>query len=152
MEKEVNYSQEILKVQSKIFKLIHPKNGVSVHFRFDPYQGLDLVTYNEKNDEFFLLKHLNVTTSDIDKTYQEYYMYLEMLKYVKHLVSSIEENKGDETIGYSFTVVWTREGSPSQISYFYGKDIEDILKKFYYGKEGVKHLFTIYDIKMNPLS
>jgi hypothetical protein len=152
MEKEVNYSQEILKVQSKIFKLIHPKNGVSVHFRFDPYQGLDLVTYNEKNDEFFLLKHLNVTTSDIDKAHQEYYMYLEMLKYVKHLVSSIEENKGDETIGYSFTVVWTREGSPSQISYFYGKDIEEILKKFYYGKEGVKHLFTIYDIKMNPLS
>jgi len=149
---EINYSQEILKIQSKIFKLIHPKNGVSVHFRFNPYQGLDLVTYNEKNDEFFLLKHMNVNTNEIDKPFQEYNMYLEMLKYVNHLVSSIEENKGDETIGYSFTVVWTRDGGPSQISYFYGKDVEDILKKFYYGKEGVKHLFTIYDIKMNPLS
>ena len=152
MEIETNYSQEILKIQSKIFKLIHPKNGVSVHFRFHPYNGLELVTYNEKNDEFFLLKRLNVVTSEIDKPYQEYNLYVEMLKYVEHLVFSIEENKGDETIGYSFTVVWVREGGQSQTSYFYGKDIEDVLKKFYYGKEGVKHLFTIYDIKMNPLS
>jgi hypothetical protein len=152
MKTEINYSQEILKFQSKIFKLIHPQNGVSVHFRFDPYTGLDLVTYNGKNDEFFLLKHLNVITSDIGKDNQEYNMYLEMFEYVKHLVTSIEENKGDETIGYSFTVIWSRKDGPSQTSYFYGKDVEDILKKFYYGKEGVKHLFIIYDIKMNPLS
>lgn len=152
MEKEINYLQEILKIESKIFKLIHPKNGVSVHFRFNPYLGLDLVTYNEKNDEFFLLKHLNVTTTEIDKPYQEYNMFLEMLKYVEHLVSSIDENKGDETVGYSFTVVWKRENNPSQTSYFYGNNMEEIIKKFYYGKEGVKHLFTIFDIKMNPLA
>jgi hypothetical protein len=29
--------------------------------------------------------------------------------------------------------------------------MEEIVKKFYYGKEGVEHLFTIFEIKMNPL-
>lgn len=147
----MNKSQEVLKIQSKIFKLIHPKNGVSVHFRFDPYTGLDLVTYNEKNDEFFLLKHLNVNTSEIDKPIQELNMYQEMLDYVEKLVTSIDENKGNDQVGYSHTVLWKRKDGLCQTSYFYGYNMEEIVKKFYYGKEGVEHLFTIFEIKMNPL-
>jgi hypothetical protein len=151
MNTEINYSQEVLKIQSKIFRLIHPKNGVSVHFKFEPYNGLDLVTYNEKNDEFFLLKHLNVNTSRIGKPEQEYEMYLEILTYVEKLVTSIEEKKGNEQIGYSHTVQWKRENGPYQTSYFYGNNMEEVVKKFYYGKQGVEHLFTIFEIKMNPL-
>lgn len=140
---------KILEIQNKIFNLVHPKNDVSVHFRYNVKTGLDLITFNGKNNEMFLLKKLKPIDGDIT---DELTLHEIMLDYVKELVSCIEDKTTSDKVGYSFTVEWRKEGGKTQISYFHGVDINEILTKFYYGKEGIKHLFTIFGIKMNPLS
>ena len=138
---------EILKIQNEIFDIINAKNGVSVHFR-NENEGLSLITFNKKNNEFFLLKNINGETDNLE---DELGLYDEILSYVKELVKCVDNKKSNDTIGNSFTVVWSRNNEKTQTSYFYGSDVEDVINKFFYGKEGVKHLFRIYEIKMNPL-
>ena len=148
----LNFDVEIIKIQNSIFKLLNGKNGVSVHFIYKN-ETLKLITYNNNTNEFFLLKEIVNTSEKDDLIDYQLLCYQEMLTYVENLVESIDNKKPNEGLGDSYSVEWCKVGqSPINISYFYGKDIEDVLKKFYFGKEGIKHMFTIFDVKLNPIS
>ena len=71
---------------------------------------------------------------------------------VLHLIKNIDKNKTNDTIGNSYTVNWKKNNDATQTSYFYGSDMEDVITKFYYGKESIKHMFNIFEIKLNPIA
>ena len=143
----------ILKIQNTIFKLLNGKNGVSVHFNFDG-TSLLLITYNNITNEFFLLKEIDgfLIDGDEGKT-RELLVYEKLLIYVEDLVKSIDKNSPSEIGGNTYTVEWCKvsDGKP-HVSYFHGDSPEDVLGKFYFGKEGIKHLFKIFQIKLNPIT
>jgi hypothetical protein len=146
MENAIN---KILIIQNQIFDLMNAKNGVSVHFRYDRTE-LSLITYNKANNEFFLVKSFSGTGNR--SLEQELGLNEKMLEYVLHLIKNIDKNKTNDTIGNSYTVNWKKNNDATQTSYFYGSDMEDVIIKFYYGKESIKHMFNIFEIKLNPIA
>ena len=146
---------EILEIQNKIFGLMHAKNGVTVHF-IPSKSDLSLVTYNSANREFFLVKTIaHSYPKEVEKSMGlklELELHQAMLEYVEELIDCIDKNKSTDTVGDSYTVVWQKDKEKTNKSYFYGSDIEDVIKKFFYGKEALKHMFKILEIKLNPIS
>ena len=142
---------KILQAQNTIFKMLNGNNGVTVHFRYED-NVLSLITFNPKNDEYFLVKSIPLKTSHSSSTLEELTVYDEMVKYVDMLVHCIDKKEVYPSVGTPYTVTWTKAGEKINTSYFYGDNIEDVLSKFYYGKESIKHLFNILEIKQNSLS
>jgi hypothetical protein len=142
---------EVLEIQNKIYKLFHSNNGVSVHFRWSDNK-LSLITYNPKNNEFFLVR--TIQSEYMHDKERELVAHELMLEYVEDLIKSIDKktNKLENYSCQSYTVIWSRENEKINTSYFYANDIEDLLKKFYFGKEAFKNLFNILEIKQNPIS
>jgi hypothetical protein len=135
--------KDIIILENKIFNLLNGSNGVSVHFKYEN-EILTLLTYNSKSDEFFLLKEVSEEVMVI--------AYEKMYDYVKTLINSIDNKHSDNPIGGSYTVEWSKNGGETFKSYFYCNSMEEVLTKFYFGKEGYKQIFEVYDIKLNPLS
>ena len=50
----------------------------------------------------------------------------------------------------SFTVVWVRRGGTQTTSYFYCKNVVELIEKFFDGKD--PSLYIIYEIKLNPIA
>ena len=144
---------EILKIQNTIFKLLNGKNGVSVHFNFDG-ASLLLITYNNTTNEFFLLKEVDGFFGDInEEKSHELLRYEKLLTYVENLVKSIDNNTPSEMGESTYTVEWCKvSDGKTHISYFHGNSPEEVLGKFYFGKEGIKHLFKIFKVVLNPIS
>jgi hypothetical protein len=155
MSKKIDVA--ILKIQNTIFKLLNGKNGVSVHFNFDG-RGLLLITYNNITNEFFLLKEIEefpVVMGDErnEGKSAELLFYEKLLIYVENLVKSIDNNSPSDMGESTYTVEWCRvSDGKTHISYFHGNSPEEVLAKFYFGKEGIKHLFKIFKIVLNPIS
>lgn len=141
---------DILKIQNEIIKMLSAKNGVTVHFRMD-YSTLSVITYNSNNGEFFLVKSIE-TVGNFAGIETELKLHQQMLTFINELVTCIDTKKTNDAIGQSYTVVWNRQNEKTHTSYFYGTSVQDVINKFFYGKEAIKHLFNILEIKQNPIS
>jgi len=105
-------------------------------FEFDSIDGgwrLNLITINSAHSQSFLFH----STRGMDKVGA----LGEMLKYV--LSYREKEN--------SYTIQWAIRGTSFlETSYFRGKDISQILDKFYYGRD--RNTIQIYAISLNPIT
>ncbi len=54
--------------------------------------------------------------------------------------------------GYiNYTIEWgDKTGGKTRFSSFYGVDLEDVVRKFYYGKS--KKALNVFNVKLNPIS
>ena len=125
-----------------ISELIKKDNNCSAHFNYSFVEGacLNLVTYNPTSNAFFLVH----TTKGLSKleVITKMYDYLYTLKQAL-------ETKEDVLLNY--TIHWFNKILQKEFkSYFYGKNISHVLRKFHYGK--TEESYIIYNIKLNPKS
>ena len=112
--------------ESAIQNLIVRDNKCSTHFNYSGSNGgiLNLITYNPTHKTHFLLHSL----TDINKLTAVNKMY----EYVYKLKETLE-SKEDSCCSYS--VEWySRPQEKKFVSSFYGKDMGEVLHKFYFGK------------------
>jgi len=128
--------------EAAIQKLIEKDNNCSAHFNYESELEckIDLITYNPVNKTHFLLHSLirKDKLTALNALYQ----------HIFELKKSLSEKNVSH---HSYTVDWYSHPQNKRfISYFYGKDMDEILEKFYYNK--LSDSFIIYSIKLNPLS
>ena len=129
--------------ESAIQSLITKDNKCSTHFSYTGGDAetpctLNLITYNPIHKTHFLLHSL----TDINKLTVVNKMYDYVYK-LKETLSSKDESY------CSYSVEWYSRPQEKQfVSSFYGKDMGEVLHKFYYGK--IKESLIIYSIKLNP--
>ncbi|MGD1841842.1 MAG: hypothetical protein ACFB0B_13245 [Thermonemataceae bacterium] len=108
-------------------------------YNFVPYDDnkvplirLDLITINKEHNQKFLF-HAITGGSKIA-------ILEEMIVYIKEYTANLE----------NYAIEWldTKHNTKVQVSWFRGKDIFDVLEKFYYEKE--KSRFKIMKIKLMP--
>ena len=129
-----------------IRKLIQNDNNCSAHFEYeydghargDMFYRLDLITLNPNHNTHFLLHSVY---GDDDKLA----LMTQMYNYVYKLKNSM---KTKEKTNLNYTVEWY-DGKKSIKSYFCGKSIEDVIRKFNYGKTVTP---TIFKITLSPNS
>ena len=129
-----------------IRKLIQNDNNCSAHFEYE-YDGhargelfyrLDLITLNPNHNTHFLLHSIY---GDDDKLA----LMTNMYDYVYKLKNSMKK-KDNGNLNY--TVEWY-DGKKSVKSYFCAESIEDVIRKFNYGKTVTP---TISSIILSPTS
>lgn len=128
-------------LEEQIKDIIQNDNKCQVRFLYNRVTKesytVDVITINPINGESFLMKSEYSPTSDFTTA----------LENIKEYVMNSKNNYN------SYTVLWKKVGeSHSNVSYFYGRDMFEILNKFYTGKENIKNNYSIYDIKLNPIS
>ena len=105
-------------------------------FEYDSVDGgvtLNLITINSEHNQSFLFH----TTRGLDK--------VSALNAMVDYVSSYREKEN------SYTLQWAIRGtSRLETSYFRGKDIYQILDKFYFGRD--RTTILIYSISLNPIT
>jgi len=137
--------KRVIEIQNIIYNKLNSNNGVTSHF-FQGKNTLDLVTYNPISKEIFLLhryKHNGLVR--LDELYEI------LLDYVIKITNVIHEKKVED-IGNSYTVIWNGKDGKSHKSFFCGKNMDEVVTKFYYKKEGITENYNILEIKQNPLS
>lgn len=145
--------ENIYEAESAIQGLIKNDNNCSAHFQYacesEKYRSavlsaefvnVDLVTYNPEHKTHFLLHTMGAKTKigALNALYDHIYKLKETLK----------DNKN----GYlNYTIEWgNKTDSKTRFSSFYGEDLDEIIRKFYYGK--TKQSLNIFSIKLNPIS
>lgn len=138
METEVeNKKQEL---EDKITSIVQNNNinGCIVSFHYEPADVCGhivlIVTDNPvHNDKFLLCQRWGMT---------EYEALLSAYDYIN--IKMPYEN--------SYTIEWKKNGQEEKTikSYFVGKNMFDILEKFYYKKDD--NNYTIFSIKLNPIA
>jgi hypothetical protein len=128
-------NKELIELEDNISKMIYSDNGRTTHFSYtnkDNIYNVSVYTYNRINKETFLL--YKSSSDSYSNCLEKVIQYLSLGK------------------SRSYTVNWSRIDRSIEIqkSYFYCTDIEDVLYKFFEGKD--KNLYIIYEIKMNPIS
>ena len=132
--------KNIYEAERAITLLINKDNNCSAHFKYIYSPNtckLDLVTYNPLHQTHFLLHSLDGVTQ-IDALRMMY-------EYIVHM-------KDSQSKLSSYTIEWYNSNGKggSFVSSFYGTGIEDVVKKFLYGKS--PNSITIFSIKLNPIS
>jgi hypothetical protein len=131
---------EQLRLQHAISNLLYKDNGVSSHFDYhvnlmsdDETIKLNLLTYNQKHDEYMLFLTV-LGTSSID-------CLKKMLEYIKNN-NAAREN--------SYTITWKKTGEiDSHKSYFAAKTEGEAIGKFLHEKNATDYE---YSIELNPMS
>jgi len=129
-----------IKYQHQIGEILHDDNGVSCHFDYhvnlmsdDETIKLNLLTYNERHDEYMLM-HTTKGSSSLDCLNK-------MLDYVQSTRSERRDN--------SYTVSWKREGDVNiHKSYFRASSEAEAQKKFFHEKEA--DAYEVVNIVQNP--
>ena len=128
-------------LEDEISRTIMAENGCTTHFEYEAafpaklgdsaLRKVTVMTYSKQKQATFLLKEVLVSTDEEGLE--------EILKYAK-------SHKDDYD---SFTVVWIKKGvgNKSEKSYFYCKDLFEVLEKFYFNKN--REDYVIYEVKMN---
>jgi hypothetical protein len=130
-------NQEIM-LESKIIEYFTKDNGVTCHFKYidteDDKVELNLYTFNLKTNTNFLFHKVKSSSSITALS--------KMLNYMSDTMPS-EKN---------FTVFWFYKENEDKInaSYFRSEDIEQVMIKFYTGKN--RDEIEVSEIKLNPLS
>lgn len=128
-----------------ISELIKGDNGCYTNFAYDSvYQGgtnttLKVITYNPVHKTHFLLHQIDgVDALDtLHKMYDHIYNIKELLQ------------QKSNTKYKSYTVEWWHVDKQGiNRSYFYGQNIEEVMRKFYYRKR--KEAYTILSVRLNP--
>ena len=128
-----------------ISELIKGDNGCYTNFDYDSvYQGgtnttLKVITYNPIHKTHFLLHQIDgIDALDtLHKMYDHIYNIKELLQ------------QKSNTKYASYTVEWWHVDKQGiNRSYFYGQNIEEVMRKFYYRKR--KEAYTILSIRLNP--
>jgi len=124
--------------------MIKNDNNCSAHFEYShlPGKGFELVvvTYNPKHETSFFLHSVD-GKSKIDAL-QKMYEHIYNLK-----VTLKEANSGY----VNYTIEWYNNSTSKRVkSSFYGKSLQEVIGKFFYGKHGKNAEITIYSIVLNP--
>jgi len=128
-----------------IQNLIKSDNNCSAHFTYNRYPGkgfeLIVMTYNPKHQTSFFLHSLEAKTK------------VEALaKMYDHIFNLKESFKKDDSPYLNYIVEWYNDKLGKRAtSNFYGKKIQDVINKFYYGKHDKKDAL-IYSIKLNNIT
>lgn len=140
MAKSFDKKLEQLRLQHEIYNVLNQDNGVSSHFDYhvnimsdDETIKLNLLTYNERHNEYMLF-HTVLGTSSLNCLEK-------MLAYI-HQIKQYKKN--------SYTISWQKEGDASTYkSYFMASNEEEAIEKFLHEKD--KNEYT-YTISLNPVS
>jgi len=128
-----------------ISELIKGDGGCYTNFDYDSvYQGgtntsLKVITYNPIHKTHFLLHQIDgIDALDtLHKMYDHIYNIKELLQ------------EKSNTKYASYTVEWWHVDKQGiNRSYFYGQNIEEVMRKFYYRKR--KEAYTVLSIRLNP--
>ena len=145
--------ENIYEAESAIQELIKNDNNCSAHFKYTTmckeernillapnFVQLELVTYNPKHKTHFLLHSLCEKTKLAAAN--------ALYKHIFDLKQTLE--KPDS--GYvNYTIEWgDKKDGKTRYSSFYGVDLEDVVRKFYYGKS--KKALNVFNVKLNPIS
>jgi len=137
--------ENIYEGEYMISELIKGDSGCYTNFDYDSvYQGgtntnLKIITYNPTHKTHFLLHQIDgIDMLDtLHKMYDHIYNIKELLQ------------QKSNTKYASYTVEWWHVDKQGvNRSYFYGQNIEEVLKKFYYRKR--KDSYTILSVRLNP--
>lgn len=128
-----------------ISELIKGDNGCYTNFNYDSvYQGgtntaLKVITYNPAHKTHFLLHQIEgIDALDtLHKMYDHIYNIKELLQ------------QKSNTTYKSYTVEWWHKDKTGvNHSFFYGENMEVVMKKFYYHKR--REDYTILSVRLNP--
>lgn len=138
--------KNIYEAEVAIQELIKNDNNCSAHFRYDNWRSngknkLSIVTYNPKSETSFLLHSIEMANNNEVEIYE--YMY----DHVVNLKQTLEK-KDSPYIHYKISW-WNNIINKIETSFFYGENIEQILRKFYFEKS--KNT-TIYSMQLMPQS
>lgn len=131
---------EQLRLQHEIYNLLHEDNGVSSHFDYhvnimsdDESIKLNLLTYNEKHNEYMLF-HTILGSSSLDC----------LSKMLQHTKS----HKRKEN--HSYTISWKKLGDKSSHKSYFNAPTEEVaIQKFLHEKNADEY---DYSILLNPVS
>jgi len=137
-----------------ISELIKGNGGCYTHFNYEkqittrrlptPQFLLSVVTYNPIHKTHFLLHEL--TAEDKISCLQNMY---DHIYGIKNLIENKECKSSTGEICY--TIMWMEAGKRgTNTSFFYGKNLEEIIKKFYYGK--CANSYSIINLHLNAES
>lgn len=132
---------EQIRLQHQIAKILWKDNGVSTHFDYhvnimseDETIKLNVLTYNERHDEYMLLHTTNGSSS------------LDCLEKMRDYLKSNRVTQ----VKYSYTISWSKNGDPDKhTSYFRATSEEEAKQKFLHEKNPDNYKFSI---EQNPLS
>lgn len=151
---------KIMELEAQIQQTIKQDNGAVVHFEFSTISGkinkgsgfkddevtmVQAFTYNANSEEFFLL--YSAIAEDKVKALEMILNYCrthkkDMKSYtVRWMRKRIVGKVGDELPASAFDM---------QVSFFYCENPQDVLDKFYAGKD--ENHYEIYELKLNPMS
>lgn len=125
-------------LESQISTEIRKDNGSTVTFNYNytPFKTITSVkvfTVNPVTKEFFLLHSATAETQQ---------------QALEAILNYVKTHKNDMS---SYTVRWSRKtDGVSYVSHFCSKDIIELIAKFFDGKD--PYLYTIYEIKLNPVA
>jgi len=137
--------ENVYEAERALQEMIDSDNNCSTHFRYSGdyiiHTKLDLITYNPIHKTHFLLHSLNAKTP-LEALNAMCQHLLQLKKILKH------KDKDSPLLNY--TVRWYSYSERKTFhSSFYGKNIEEVIAKFYYGK--LKSTLAIHNIKLNPI-
>ena len=139
MSKSFDKKLEQLKLQHQIYSRLQQDNGVSSHFDYhvnlmsDQTITLNLLTYNQRHEEYMLF-HAVSGTSSLDCLQK-------MLRYIEDRSGSKEN---------SYTIEWTKKGDDATYkSYFMAADQDEAIAKFLHEKDEDEYRYTC---TLNPVS
>ena len=132
-------------LEREIMEKIKSDNGATCHFSYSPIHDyvtdtkkVSLSLLTSKNNEIFIAHTTQVFSTEVE-CLNEVIQYLNEIK---------KENSGYLT----YEVVWSKGSTEKNKSFFYGKRLDDIIEKFYKGKEKTKEDYIIYNITLQPES
>lgn len=141
-------SKTLYEYENAIRKIIKDDNKCSVHFSWDRaenYWLFNLATWNPKHKSAFLLHTVPSPEFRNIKAYEVMYEYVVNLK---NMMS--EKNTETEYPEKHYQVSWhDTEKNKTVSSFFWGVNLGEILRKFYFDKGEDTN---IYNIKLMPQS
>lgn len=141
MSRSFDKKLEQLRLQHKIFNLLQEDNGVSSHYDYhvnlmsdDETISLNLLTYNQRHDEYMLFHTVSGTSS------------IDCLKTMLNYIESSREGSDSS----SYTISWKKHGEEqSHSSYFMADSEEEAIEKFLHEKDPAAYQFECH---LNPVS
>jgi hypothetical protein len=146
--------ENIYEGEYMISELVKSSSKCSVHFEYatwlpnHQWAKLNLITYNLVHKAYFLLHNISSDSEEsleknkiacLEKMYDHIYGIKELLS--KNVNNTLDNEK-------CYTIKWSdTEKQGLQTSFFYGKTIDDVIKKFYYGKSTTR--YTIFFMSLN---
>lgn len=134
-----------IELEAEISATIHKDNNCTVTFDYSIGEGItdraskvSAYTFNPLTEEFFLL----YTVFGKDK-----------IRCLESLLVYVQTHTKEMS---SYTVSWSRKvlgsvgsmRSKVNVSYFYGKNVKDVIDKFFAGKD--PDMYYVWEIKLNP--